>query len=687
MTTSLLQPGDALVVVDVQNDFLPGGALAVSHGEDVIPVLNSYIEHFTRRRLPIFFTRDWHPENHCSFREQSGPWPSHCVVHSPGAEFAATLNVPALAQTFSKGIDPQREAYSDFEHPEFEARLRTTGVRRLFVGGLATDYCILHTVRDALQRGFRVHLLTDAIRAVNVAADDGRKAEAEMLRLGAVPVTLESLKAVNPGTSALLTDYYQLTMLRGYQGALMDKTAVFEFFVRALPPGWNFLVAAGLEQVLDYLEDFRFSEADLEWLEMTGGFESDDIARFRALRFTGDVHAMPEGTIFFPDEPILRVTAPIAEGQIIETRLVNLLHFQTLIASKAVRSVVAAPDKILVDFGARRAHGAEASLLAARACVVAGFRSTSNVLAAAKFGIPFSGTMAHSWIEACESEEEAFLRFARANPERVILLLDTYDTEVAAHKVVALAPVLRAEGITIKGVRLDSGDLGEHARRVRRILDDAGLEAVTIFASGNIDEHALKRLVVSRAPIDGFGMGSRIVTSADAPYLDCAYKIQEYGGRPRCKHSEGKATWPGAKQVYRHFNRDGGMAFDVVASETETRLGLPLLQRVMHRGERTSDPVPLAEIAQRLKFQLATLSGPLLALSQGEWYSVIMSQALQTLAQEMGLIPTDTRTGAHAAAARPHPSSLHASGLLSRIYTDSGPPPNEPGEVDENTLV
>jgi nicotinate phosphoribosyltransferase len=361
---------------------------------------------------------------------------------------------------------------------------------------------------------------------------------------------------MSAGTSALLTDLYQLAMLHGYLASGMDGSAVFEFFVRKLPRGRNFLVAAGLEQALEFLANFRFESDELGWLRETRRFPAEFVQWLETLRFTGDVDAMPEGSVFFADEPILRVTAPLPEAQIVETRLINLLQLPTLVASVAARCVLAAPGKLLVDFGLRRSHGAEAGLLGSRACYLAGFHATSNVLAGRLFGIPLSGTMAHSFVQACESEEAAFAAFARANRDNVLLLIDTYDTDAGAAKVVELARRLRSEGITVQGVRIDSGDLGDHARRVRRILDDGGLAEARIFASGNLDEHRLQELILGGAPVDGFGVGTRILTSADAPYLDCAYKLEEYAGKPRRKRSEGKATWPGRKQVYRQFDDD-----------------------------------------------------------------------------------------------------------------------------------
>ena len=436
---------------------------------------------------------------------------------------------------------------------------------------------------------------------------------------------------MNPASSVLLTDLYQLTMLQGYHDSGMDETAVFEFFVRRLRPGRGFLLAAGLEQALDYLEQVHFSPDELEWLASTRRFSPAFLATLESLRFSGDVHAMAEGTVFFPDEPILRVTAPIAEAQLVETRLINLLHLETLIASKAARSVLMAPNKVLVDFGLRRAHGAEAGLLAARASYLAGYSGTSTVLAGQRFGIPLFGTMAHSFVQAHDDEALAFERFAHAQPDNVVLLIDTWDTEAAAHKVVALAPKLTHAGIRIKGVRIDSGDLAEHARRVRIILDAGGLEHVIIFASGDLDEYELRDMLAAGAPVDGFGVGTRLDTSSDQPFLNCAYKLQEYAGRARRKRSEGKATWPGRKQVFRRLDADGRMAGDVVTLESDPQPGEPLLALVMRGGRRLA-PSPSLEVVRRhAADNLARLPQALRRLEAFD-YPVEISPALHQLA-------------------------------------------------------
>ncbi|MCX7892250.1 MAG: nicotinate phosphoribosyltransferase, partial [Burkholderiales bacterium] len=335
---------------------------------------------------------------------------------------------------------------------------------------------------------------------------------------------------MNPLASPLLTDLYQLTMLQAYFAAGMRDTAVFELFVRKLPAGRNFLMAAGLEPALEFIAGVRFAEEELDWVERSGLFRPGFAAELAGLRFTGDVHAMPEGTVFFANEPILRVTAPLPEAQLLETRLLNIVHYQTLVASKAARTVLAARGKRLVDFGLRRAHGAEAGLGAARASYIAGFAGTATAIAGPMLGIPVFGTMAHSFVQAHDEETDAFAHFASVFPRNAVLLIDTYDTVAAAKKVAALAPRLAARGIAVRGVRLDSGDLATLAREVRGVLDAAGLRDAIVFASGNLDEYRVAELVDGGAPIDSFGIGTSLATSSDAPFLDMVYKLQEYGG-------------------------------------------------------------------------------------------------------------------------------------------------------------
>jgi nicotinate phosphoribosyltransferase len=444
---------------------------------------------------------------------------------------------------------------------------------------------------------------------------------------------------MNDAMSPLLTDLYQLNMMQAYLDHGETGTAVFEFFVRRLPARRGFLVAAGLEQVLEFLEDLHFSQDEIDWLAKSGRFSKGMIDYLATLRFTGDVHAMAEGTVFFPEEPILRITAPLPQAQLIETRIINLLHFQVLIASKAARMRLAAPDKLLVDFGLRRAHGAEAGLMAARASYIAGFAGTATVLAEKRFGIPIFGTMAHSFIQAQEDETAAFEKYATSRPENVTLLIDTYDTEAGARKVVALAPRLKARGITVRAVRLDSGDLIALSKSVRRILDDGGLKDVAIFASGGLDEDSVAAMLRAGAPINGFGLGTSLTTSSDVASLDCIYKLQEYAGVARRKRSTGKATWPGRKQVWRRVGPDGTMARDVLGLESDKQEGEPLIELVMRDGRRVAPPRPLAESRERAARDLARLPKPLRRLELGASYVVEVATGLQQLAAEVDSRP------------------------------------------------
>jgi nicotinate phosphoribosyltransferase len=436
-------------------------------------------------------------------------------------------------------------------------------------------------------------------------------------------------------TSVLLTDLYQLNMMQAYLDRGETSTAVFEFFIRRLPAQRGFLVAAGFEQALDFLSELRVTPEELDWLNGTGRFGKNLIGYLAELRFTGDVHAVPEGTVFFAEEPILRITAPLPQAQLVETRLINILQFQSMVASKAARMMLAAPGKQLVDFGFRRAHGAEAGLLAARASYIVGFAGTATVLAGKQFGIPIFGTMAHSYIQVHADEVEAFENFARSRPERLTLLIDTYDSEAAARKIVALAPRLKADGISIGAVRIDSGDLIALSKSVRHILDAGGLREVNIFASGGIDENDLVRMVAAGAPINGFGIGTSLTTSFDAPALDCAYKLEEYAGTPRRKRSIGKATWPGRKQIWRRYGSDGRMAGDIISLESDKQPGEPLIEPVMQAGRRLAPSPTLAQIRVRATRELEHLPEPLRRLEPAATYQVEVSDALKRLAAEV----------------------------------------------------
>jgi nicotinate phosphoribosyltransferase len=434
--------------------------------------------------------------------------------------------------------------------------------------------------------------------------------------------------------SPLLTDLYELNMVQAYLDRGEDKTAVFEFFVRRLPPRRGFLLAAGLEETLDYLVTMRYSAEELAWLKSTGRFRDNLLDYLANFRFTGDAHAIPEGTVCFPNEPLIRITAPLPQAQLIESRLINILHFQTLIASKAARMVLAAPGKILSDFGLRTAHGAEAGLYSARASYIAGFAGAANVLAGERYGIPVVGTMAHSYIQVHDDEMKAFEDFARARPEGVILLVDTYDTEAGARKVVELAPRLKADGIAIRGVRIDSGDLTAMARKVRAILDAGGLRDVIILVSGGINEDVLQGMMAEKAPIDGFGIGVNLAASIDVPALDCAYKLQDYAGRPRRKLSEGKQTWPGRKQVWRVYDSDGRMRGDILSVEGDAQPGEPLIVPVMRGGKRIAPAPSLADIRTRAARELARLPERLARLEPGVAYPVHVADALVALTRE-----------------------------------------------------
>ncbi len=430
---------------------------------------------------------------------------------------------------------------------------------------------------------------------------------------------------------ALATDLYQLTMGASYTSLGMDRPATFSLFVRKLPNNRSFLVVAGLSEALERLRALRFDRPAIDYLRSVGQIQPDFLDRLAALRFTGEVWAVPEGRVVFPDEPILEVRAPIVEAQLAETLLLNAVHFPTLVATKAARCVAAAPGKALIDFGLRRTPGLDAAVAAARAAYLAGFAGTSNLLAGQRFGIPVAGTVAHSFIQAFPSELEAFRAFGETFPGPVTLLIDTYDTLRGAHHAVEVARALAAKGKRVQAVRLDSGDLARLSCEVRRILDAAGLSEVRIFASGGLDEYELAALTRAGAPIDAYGVGSRLATSADAPVLDMAYKLVEYDGVPRLKLSEGKRTLVGAKQVWRRRDAGGRFAGDLVASRDEPPPGPgwePLLVPVMAGGEALAQP-SLAEIRERHRQEVAALPPALLALEGQAPYPVELSPRLR----------------------------------------------------------
>jgi nicotinate phosphoribosyltransferase len=425
---------------------------------------------------------------------------------------------------------------------------------------------------------------------------------------------------------ALLTDFYQLTMLQAYFEEQMQDTAVFSLFVRRLPERRNYLLACGLDDVLTYLETLRFDDEALRYLRSLGRFSERFLEHLRHFRFTGDVYAVSEGTPIFPHEPILEVVAPIGEAQLVETFIINQIQLQTMLASKAARVVDAARGRRVVDFGLRRIHGIDAGLKAARAFHIAGVHATSNVAAGQAYGLELSGTMAHSYIQAHEHEHDAFEAFARLYGDTV-LLVDTYDTLAAVNTIVKLAEQMGSR-FRVSAIRLDSGDLVELAFASRRILDAAGLNRVGIFASGSLNEDELARIVATGAPVDGFGVGTDMGVSRDAPALEIIYKLVEYAGQGRFKLSPGKAILPGRKQIFR-VEREASAQHDILAHHDEPASGRPLLHQVMKDGKRTSAPLDLDAVRAHALAERDRLAGELRALAPALTpYRIQISEAL-----------------------------------------------------------
>jgi nicotinate phosphoribosyltransferase len=443
--------------------------------------------------------------------------------------------------------------------------------------------------------------------------------------------------------AALFTDLYQLTMAAAFYREGMRETATFSLFARRLPPSRAFILAAGLEDALAYARDFHFTADAIEYLRSLGRFEPEFLEYLASIRFTGEVRAVAEGTALFPDQPLLEVTAPVIEAQLLESALLNACHVQSVLASKAARVVIAARGRDLAEFGLRRSHGTDAALKAARCAWITGFGSTSDVLAGRTYGIPLSGTMAHSFVTAFGDELEAFRAYARAFPETAVLLIDTYDTLAGARKAVTVARELATRGHALAGVRLDSGDLLWLSREVRRILDQAGLPGVRIVVSGGLDEHDIEGLLDAGAPVDTFGVGTRFNVSADAPSLDLVYKLVRYGGRDVLKLSEGKKTWVGAKALYRSYGNDGLMAGDVLALEEEPPPGAhteSLLRLVMREGELLRPSPALPDIRRHCAGQLATLPDELKRLDRHGEYPVAVSPGLLAR-QERALVKVE----------------------------------------------
>ncbi len=435
---------------------------------------------------------------------------------------------------------------------------------------------------------------------------------------------------------ALSTDLYELTMASSYHALGHAGRAVFSLFVRKFPENRHFLVVAGITELLERLVELRFEEEALRFLATLPVLQRSFVDSLVHFRFRGDIWAVQEGTVVFPDEPILEVEAPIDQAQIIETLVLNSIHYATLVATKAARCVLVAPGKMLVDFGLRRTPSLDAGLTAARAAYLAGFAATSNVLAGERYGIPVSGTVAHSYIESFPSELDAFRAFARTYPGDPILLIDTYDTLRGAEHAIIVARELAQEGRRVRAVRLDSGDLAALSRAVREILDRAGFRNIQIFASGGLDEYEIAELEAKRAPIDGYGVGSRLGTSADAPLADMAYKLVEYEGQPVLKLSTGKRTLVGAKQVWRRVDGDGHYVEDLIALRDEPAPGpdwIPLLRPVMRKGEIVEMPT-LEQSRAHHREEMQRFPEWMRSLQPVERYPVRLSERLAQLQSE-----------------------------------------------------
>ncbi|MFN3976178.1 MAG: nicotinate phosphoribosyltransferase [Aquificaceae bacterium] len=412
---------------------------------------------------------------------------------------------------------------------------------------------------------------------------------------------------------SLFTDLYELTMAQAYFEAGKTGNAVFSLFVRKLPERRNFLVSCGLEPLLEALSEFSFGDEELKYLKSLGIFKDWFLDYLKEYRFRSNLYAIGEGRIIFQNEPIVQLEGPLPDVQILETIVINLIHYNTLVASKSARCYIAAKGKALVDFGLRRAHGLDAGLYAARASYIAGFSGTSNLFAGMKYSIPVFGTMAHSFVMVFEEEEEAFRAFAKTFPDRTILLIDTYDTLEGAKK----AAKLMKEGIKVVGVRIDSGDIEELSKGVRKVFDGEGFKDVKILVSGGVDEMDIYEWLSRSAPIDAFGVGTKLLTSSDAPYLDIAYKLVEYEGKPKFKLSPGKATFPFKRQVIRHY-QDSYMAYDEVIPYREGGL----VELVCKEGNLIKRLPSLKEIRELFMEELSQLPPSLLSLDKRAEYKV-----------------------------------------------------------------
>jgi nicotinate phosphoribosyltransferase len=438
---------------------------------------------------------------------------------------------------------------------------------------------------------------------------------------------------------SLFTDFYELTMCASYFDNKKFAPATFDLFIRRLPENRSYLLFAGLEQVLLYLKSVKFTEEHLNYLKKQG-FDQQFLGYLRNFKFTGDVWAAPEGTVAFPREPLIRVIAPIIEAQLVETFLLNTVNLQTMIATKASRVVNTAKGKSVIEFGLRREHGVDAGMKVARSSYIAGCQGTSNVLAGLAYGIPVFGTMAHSFVMSYETEIDAFRAFAKTFPANSTLLIDTYDDIAGAEKAATVAKELEEKGFRLSGVRLDSGDLAEISKKVRKLLDQKGLHYVRIFASGDLDEFKVEELLKKGAKIDAFGVGTKMGTSADKPYVDVIYKLCETMSEngsfaPIMKLSEGKATLPGRKQVYRFKDENGNFKKDMIALADEKVDGEPLLVKVMEKGELTYDFPSLSEIRIAAAENLSRLPEKYKKLTNAPAYPVELSQELEKLIRKL----------------------------------------------------
>jgi nicotinate phosphoribosyltransferase len=434
---------------------------------------------------------------------------------------------------------------------------------------------------------------------------------------------------------ALLTDLYQLTMAQAYfNDGKMDR-ASFSLFIRSYPLNRGFFISAGLHDVLEFLENLALDGAALDYLSKQNLFTNVFLEFLEKLRFTGDVWALPEGRLFFKDEPILEISAPIIEAQLVETFIINQINLQSLIATKAARCIHAAGKRAVMDFALRRTHGIDAGMKVARSSYLAGFAGSSNVLAGSKYEIPTVGTMAHSFVASFGNETDAFRSYAASFPESATLLIDTYDTIAGARKAVEVAKEMAARGQRLKGVRIDSGDLAELGIKVRKIFDDAGFSEVKIIGSGGLDEYDLSELSAARIPFDSYGVGTKMGTSSDAPWSDMAYKLVEYGDKPVLKKSPGKISWPGTKQVFRQRNDQGQLEKDIIGLRDERITGTEaLLRKVMKDGKIVVTLPTLAESRAGLAKELGHLPDSTKAIRNPVLYPVEFSPALLRLREE-----------------------------------------------------